>query len=135
MEAKIADRAGFEPWTSQSLTRSSAHSAIRPISLLFCKHFYLSNKLYFGVRAIEITQKGRRKARKSHKSQRMFKKINTKTVKQKICIKMTNTFTIIATNLVREQLITLFWSLVTFSLYFMSIISNLVKRNLRRNFQ
>ena len=93
---------GFAPLTSRSLTRSCAYSAIRPFFLLWCNRFYISNNLYFGVRTIEITQKWRTKSWKSYlRSQRMLEK---RKKNQKICIKQTNTFTIIAMNFVQEQL-------------------------------
>ena len=44
---------GFQPRTSRSLTRSTAHTAIRPFSLLNSNRCYFSNNLYFGVRARE----------------------------------------------------------------------------------
>ena len=56
-------------------------------------------QIYFGVGAIEITQKRRTKAWKSHlRSQRLFQKKSAKTVMQKICMKRTKTFTIISMN-------------------------------------
>ena len=64
---------GFEKLISRSLTRSTTHSAIRPFLLPFCNRFYISNQRYFGMRAIEITQKWRMKAWKSHlRSQRLL---------------------------------------------------------------
>ena len=64
---------GFEPLTFQSLAKSTVPSAISPFLLLCGNRFYFSNKLYFGVRTIEIIQKWRTKAWKGHlRSQRMF---------------------------------------------------------------
>ena len=54
---KKIDPPELEPLTSLSLTRCTAHSAIRALLYICFKRFYISNKLYFGVRAIEITQK------------------------------------------------------------------------------
>ena len=52
--------------------QKSVHLDIRPFFLL-CSRFYISNKLHFSVRAVEITQKWRTNAWKSHLvSQRMF---------------------------------------------------------------
>ena len=64
---------GFEPLTSRSITKCTAHSAIRPSLLLYCNRLYISNNRYFGVRSIEITRQWRTKAWKSQlRSQRMF---------------------------------------------------------------
>ena len=95
---------GFEPLTYRSPSKYTDHMAIRPFLSICYNRFYISNKLYFGVSATEITQTWRTKAWKSHlRCQRMFSK-STKTVKRKIRIQKTNTFTIIAMNFVQEQL-------------------------------
>ena len=62
---KTFDHAGFEPLTSRSLTKSTAHSAIMPFLLLCCNQRFISNKLYFGVRAIEITKMKNESVKKS----------------------------------------------------------------------
>ena len=36
---------GFEPTTSHSITRCTAHSAIKPLYLFCCNRFYISKKL------------------------------------------------------------------------------------------
>ena len=102
-------RPGFEPHTSQSITRCTDHSAIRPLFMLYCNRLYNSNKLYFGVRATEISQMQNESLKKSlEKSKNVLEK--RKMAKRKICIKKTNTFTITAMNFVQEQLITFNYS-------------------------
>ena len=60
------------------------------------------------VRAIEITQKMKNESvKKSLEKSKNVLEEKRKMVKQKICIKKTNTFTIIAMNFVQEQFIIL----------------------------
>ena len=64
---------GFKPLTSRSITTCTDPPPIGPLLFHSCNRFYISNKLYFGERATEITQKWRTEARKSHlRRQRMF---------------------------------------------------------------
>ena len=47
----------FEPLISRFITICTVDCAIWALFFLCCKRLYISNKLYIGVRAIEITQK------------------------------------------------------------------------------
>ena len=55
----------FELFTSQSIATPTIQFAMSHLILQCCNRLYISNKLYFGVRAIESTQKWWTKA-KSH---------------------------------------------------------------------
>ena len=69
-----------------------------------CNQFDFINKLYIVVSAIEITQNENENVKNSLEKSNVLEE-KRKMVKQKICIKKTNMFTIINTNFVRVQLI------------------------------
>ena len=54
---KTFGHTGIRTITSRLITICTADWAICPLCLLCCNRVNISNKLYFGVRAIEITQK------------------------------------------------------------------------------
>ena len=57
MGANLLDHSGIRTIDLPLHDQNHCPLEIRPFLLLCCNQFYSSNKLYFGVRAIEITQK------------------------------------------------------------------------------
>ena len=94
---------GFEPLTYAHHNHMLSALCYFPIILLSCNRLYISNKLYFGVRAIDITQKSKNESvKKSLKKSKYVLEEKRNKVKRKNCIKKTNTFTIIAMSFVQE---------------------------------
>ena len=97
---------GFEPRTSLSLTRSTAHSAIMPFLLLCWIQIYFrseSNRDHSKMKNESV--------KKSVEKSKNVLEEKRKIVKRKFCIKKTNTFIIIAMNFVQEQLIRIYYLL------------------------
>ena len=91
---------GLEQLTSRSITRCTTHSSVKPCFFLCCNRLYFSNKLYFG----DHSKMKNESVKKSHEKSKNVLEEKRRMVKQKVCIKKTITFTIIAMNFVQEQL-------------------------------
>ena len=74
-----------------------------PRQFLSCNQFYFSNKLYFGEGAIRSLIIKKTSLKKSLEKSKKVLEQKRKTVKQKCCIK-NSTFTVTASNFLREQL-------------------------------
>ena len=92
---------GFELLTSQSINKITAHSAIKPLLLLCCNQFYISNKLYCESNRDLSKTKNERVKKTLEKSKNVLED-KRKTVKQKNCIQKINTFAIIVMNFVQK---------------------------------
>ena len=96
---------GFEPMTSRLITICNTDCVICPSFLLCCNRLYISNKLYFGVSNRDHSKMTNESVKRSLEKSKNVLEEKSKMVKPKICIKQTNTFTIIAMKFVQEQLI------------------------------
>ena len=109
---------GFQPLTSRLITLCTADCAISPFFLLCCYRVYISNKLYFGVRARDHSKMKNKSVKKSLEKSKNVLEDKRKMFKRQTCIKKTNTFTIIAMNFVQEQLTTFKFSRIDWSIKF-----------------